>query len=62
MARSFASLRTPLAGLVVLILAVGIALPALAASPGPSAGTGSAAPNPTKGPKGPRAENVRTGS
>src|SRR5207253_317070 len=56
MGRSLASLRTPLAALVVLILAVAIALPALAATPGPSAGSGSGAPNPTKGPKGPRAD------
>ena len=56
MDRSFTSLRTPLAALVVVILAVAIALPALAASPGPSAGSGPAAANPTKGPKGPKAD------
>jgi hypothetical protein len=49
MSRSFASSRTPLAALAVLVLAIAIALPALAASPGTSPGP--EASKPAKVPK-----------
>jgi hypothetical protein len=47
--RSFRALRLPLVGLVVLLLAIALVLPALAASPAPSAAT--LAGKPSKEPK-----------
>ena len=56
MNRLFASSRTPLAALAVLVLAIAVALPALAASPGASPGP--EASKPAKVPKADRSPEV----